>query len=109
MAGKAALPVEQVSLDETDNEVIEVLEEELIDQESDASDTEQDPPETNVQGSRRCYELTAEKVEIAAKAIQELMGNPHANQRRAQSAASHSSSGSGSGTRPKKCARKALY
>lgn len=49
-----------------------------------------------------------EKLEEVAKVIKEAMGNPTADQRRAQFAASGTSSGSGSRVR-KKCARRTLY
>lgn len=85
-----------------------ITEEEVSEQESNASDEDQEQLRTSVSQGRTSCKLTAETVEKAAKAIQELMRNPQADQRRAQFVASHSSTGSSS--RPKKkCARKTFY
>ena len=92
------------------DDIIEVLEDD-----GQYTDTLEDEPvqavsneiEANLEKEQR-RKAGMEKLEEVAKAIQEAMGLPNASQRRAQFAASGSSSGSGS--RPKKkCARRTFY
>ncbi|XP_062706345.1 uncharacterized protein LOC134287726 [Aedes albopictus] len=93
-------------LDISEDDIIEVSED--IDEPLDTLDVEQGQPgqPAAVQEVRPMTQM--EKLELVAKAINEAMGNPTAEQRRAQYAASGSSSGSGSRVR-KKCARRTFY
>ncbi|KXJ62507.1 hypothetical protein RP20_CCG013357 [Aedes albopictus] len=104
---------EQVFSTVTEDNIIEILEDDGIEEATDTIEAEEEQPEICEPGADLEEQTDAEKkddLEDAAKANLETMGNPQANQRRAQFAASHSGSGSGSSSRPrKKCARIQYY
>lgn len=108
LAGKEAVPVETVV-----DEIIEIVEEEAIDEQTFDS-VEEELEETLVPESATDLDKETrrrkgiQELEKVAKAIQEALTSPQAAQRRAQYAASRSGSGSGSAPR-KKCARKTYY
>lgn len=94
-----------------EDSIIEILEDDVNEQETDTTDAdqEQQPDICEAQAYLEKQTSVEDDLETASKAILEPMGN-QANQRRAQFAASRSSSGSGSSSRPrKKCVRMQYY
>lgn len=106
VAGKEPVSeVYQSAEKEDEDEIIEVLEEELIEESEEQPEEEQLQSRADLEKEIR-RKKGLEELEKVAKAIQEAMRNPQANQRRAEFAASSSSSGS----RPrKKVARRTYY
>lgn len=107
-AGKESIerPTENVV-----EEIIEILEEDVIAETDSIEDVQEESPvcETEeISDKEKRRKAGLEALEEVAKAIQEAMANPQAAQRRAQYAASRSSSGSGTAPR-KKCARRTHY
>lgn len=110
VSGEASGSAEQEVSEEWVDEVIEVLDDNG--HLSDTFEVEQTPSRSYDKATDLEKEVRRkegiEKLEEVARAIKDAMTNPNANQRRAQFAASGSSSGSGS--RPKKkCTRRTFY
>lgn len=93
-----------------EDEIVEILEEEEIGSMESLEGEKQSPVfgKATESDKEMRQKKAREELEEMAKAVQEVMANSRANQRRAEFAASRSSSGSGSAPR-KKCVRRTLY
>lgn len=91
----------------SEDDIIEVLEDQPLDTTTDGEQAQSGVPGEDSENEWRPM-TQMEKLEEVAKVIKDVMGNPTADQRRAQFAASGSSSGSGPRVK-KKCARRTLY